>query len=289
MADGVDVEVVGPRGPVGTLDWGGSGDPILFLHGGGTNAAEWAPVVPYLVGDFRCVGLDNYGHGRTPAPSEMTFEGLLDNVDAVIDSLDLPRERLTLVGGSFGGALAAYHQATRPGCRAVVAVDSIRTADVEAWPPPDHDVRTADDWRAEGWGWEGDAAAFETRVAELVADGDPEPCVRRSHVLGTDGTYREVPTPEVIVAFSNIAHPADNPLVLDRPYQSLRCPTLLVCGTEGNAADNRGYVDAMPGRFPWVSVIWMEGPHALDWADPETVALHIREFLTSQPGTARSL
>jgi pimeloyl-ACP methyl ester carboxylesterase len=282
MADGVDVEVAGPTGPVGTIDWGGAGDPILFLHGGGTNAAEWAPVVPYLVDDFRCVGLDNFGHGRTPAPHEMTFEGMLDNIDAVIDTLALPRDRLTLVGGSFGGALAVYHQSARPGCRAVVGVDGApRRSDIGEWPPPDRPVRTADEWRADGWGWEGDSAAFEARVAEFVSEGEPEECVRRSHVLGPDGIYREVPTPEFLEALESVGYRADHPLVGDRPYRSLRCPTLLVCATEGTAADNREYVDALPRRFPSVSVTWMEGPHALDWARPEAVAGHIREFLTS--------
>jgi pimeloyl-ACP methyl ester carboxylesterase len=283
MADGVDVEVAGPRGSVGTIDWGGPGDPILFLHGGGTNAAEWAPVVPYLVGDFRCVGLDNFGHGRTPAPPELTFEGMLDNIDAVIETLALPRDRLMLVGGSFGGALAVYHQSARPGCRAVVAVDGApRKSDLGAWPPPDRPVRTAADWRAEGWGWgwEGEAAAFEARVAEFVAEGDPEECVRRSHVLGPDGIYRGVPTPDFLEALENVGYRADHPLVGDRPYRTLRCPTLLVCATEGTAADNREFVDAMPRRFPSVSVTWMEGPHALNWAHPEAVALHIREFST---------
>lgn len=282
MDTGVDVEVTGPTGPVGAIDWGGSGDPILFLHGGGTNAAEWAFVVPYLVGEFRCVGLDTVGHGKTFAPAELTFEILHDNIDAVIDHMALPRDRLSLVGHSYGAALAACHESARPGCRAVVGVDGApRRADLGEWPPPGRTLATVDDWRADGWGWAGDTAAFEARVAELVADGDPEPCVRRAHLLGADGIYREVPTPEFLVAFSALGLRPDNPMVGDRPYRSLRCPTLLVCATNGTTADNREYVDAMPGRFPPLSVTWMEGPHELNWAHPEAVALHIREFLAS--------
>jgi pimeloyl-ACP methyl ester carboxylesterase len=282
MATGVDVEVAGPTGPVGTIDWGGSGDPILFLHGGGTNAAEWSLVVPYLVGEFRCVGLDMVGHGKTSVPAELSFEVLLDNIDAVIDHLAVSRDRLTLVGHSYGGALAACHQSARPGCRAVVGVDSApRIADLGEWPPPNRSVPTPEQLRADGWGWAGDAAALQARVAARVAGGEPEQCARRSHLRTADGTYREVPTPEFLMAFSGLGLRPDNPLIGDRPYRSIRCPTLLVCATQGNAADNREYVDALPRHLPSVSVTWVEGPHALNWAQPEVVALRIRKFLAS--------
>src|SRR5271154_3608509 len=45
------------------LDWGGSGTPILFLHGGGINAHTWDCVAVMLRDRFRCVALDQRGHG----------------------------------------------------------------------------------------------------------------------------------------------------------------------------------------------------------------------------------
>ncbi len=104
-----EVDVRGPSGPIGAIDWGGSGDPLLFVHGGGTNAAQWALVVPYL-GDYRCVSFDLPGHGRTPEPTTRPYFPLwLEIMDAVIGHFALPRERLSLVGGSFGGALAVWY------------------------------------------------------------------------------------------------------------------------------------------------------------------------------------
>lgn len=79
-----EVEVPASTGPVAAMDWGGAGDPVLLLHGGGANAAEWAPLVDRLRDDARCVAFDSYGHGRTPALQAPTFELLLDQVDAVI-------------------------------------------------------------------------------------------------------------------------------------------------------------------------------------------------------------
>ena len=65
-------------------------------------------------------------------------------------------------------------------------------------------------------------------------------------------------------------------------YAELRCPALLVYGTEGMAAHDREYVDAMPDRFPMVSVTWVDGPHDLDWVRPELVAELIDRFLARQ-------
>jgi pimeloyl-ACP methyl ester carboxylesterase len=45
------------------LDWGGSGTPIIFLHGGGINAHTWDCVAVMLRDRFRCVALDQRGHG----------------------------------------------------------------------------------------------------------------------------------------------------------------------------------------------------------------------------------
>src|ERR1700749_4658511 len=45
------------------LDWGGSGHPILFLHGGGLNAHTWDVVALMLRDRYRCVALDQRGHG----------------------------------------------------------------------------------------------------------------------------------------------------------------------------------------------------------------------------------
>ena len=111
----------------------------------------------------------------------------------------------------------------------------------------------------------------------MVADGCPEHCARRKHVRRPDGRYQEVPTAEFIAA----APDPDNPLMeLDAAmYGELDCPTLLLFGNEGTAAHDRAYIDAMPDRFPMVSVTWTDGPHDLDWHVPDLVAQHIVGFL----------
>src|ERR1700676_570886 len=45
------------------LDWGGRGHPILFLHGGGLSAHTWDIVCLMLRERYRCIALDQRGHG----------------------------------------------------------------------------------------------------------------------------------------------------------------------------------------------------------------------------------
>jgi pimeloyl-ACP methyl ester carboxylesterase len=276
---GDEIVVEGPSGPIGAIDWGGDGEPLLLLHGSGTNAAQWAPVVPHLQG-FRCVALDLPGHGRTPDPTSRPVSDLwLEIVDAVIAYFALPRERLSLLGGSFGGALAVWYAGQRPGLRAVVTIDAAPygiLVDSPRRPPR----RTAEEWRAEGWGWTGDEAGYEANVAEMVADGCPEHCARRKHVLLADGRYQVRPTDDFIASDPD----PDNPLMEMEGvmYGELGCPTLLIYGSEGMAAHNRDYIDAMPERFPMVSVVWVDGPHDLDWERPELMAELTDRFVAAQ-------
>ena len=285
----LEVEVAAPAGPVAALDWGGSGDPVLLLHGGGANGAEWQPLVEHLRDGFRCVSFDSYGHGRTAALRAPTFDMLLDEVDAVVDHFHLPRHRLTLVGGSFGGAAAACHEALRPGCRAIVGLDSAPTAvHVGLRPRTDGVSYAAEELDAQGWAWSGDRAAYEARVAEWVARGDPEAYVRRCHLLGPDGRYHQVPGTPAIAALHNLGLRPDNPFVRVDNYADVRCPVLLLCGTEGLCVDNRPFVDSMPQRFPAVAVTWLEGGHGLGRERPEVVARHIKRFLSGLEGPATS-
>jgi len=46
-------------------DWGGTGSPLLLLHGMGAHSHWWDPVVPALTGSFRVYAMDLRGHGES--------------------------------------------------------------------------------------------------------------------------------------------------------------------------------------------------------------------------------
>ena len=94
------------------LDWGGSGHPVLFLHGGGLNAHTWDVVALTMRESYRCIALDQRGHGDSewsPAIDYRT-ETQVTDVEGFIDLLGLASP--VLVGQSMGG-LNAITYATR--------------------------------------------------------------------------------------------------------------------------------------------------------------------------------
>jgi pimeloyl-ACP methyl ester carboxylesterase len=85
------------------LDWGGSGRPILFLHGGGINAHTWDVVCLMLRERYRCVALDQRGHGDSewsPA-NDYGVETQVRDVEGFVEVLHL--DNPLIVGQSMGG------------------------------------------------------------------------------------------------------------------------------------------------------------------------------------------
>src|SRR3984893_10546862 len=85
------------------LDWGGTGHPIVFLHGGGLNAHTWDVVAPMLRDRYRCIALDQRGHGDSEwSPAiDYVVDTQVRDVEGFIDALKL--ENPVLIGQSMGG------------------------------------------------------------------------------------------------------------------------------------------------------------------------------------------
>lgn len=87
----------------------GAGKPLLLLHGSGPGvsaAANWRLAIPEFADRFRVVAPDLLGFGGTPAPTETVFtlDRWRDHLLSFLDALNL--DRVSIVGNSFGGALA---------------------------------------------------------------------------------------------------------------------------------------------------------------------------------------
>ncbi|MBI2912817.1 MAG: alpha/beta hydrolase [Chloroflexi bacterium] len=86
------------------VDWGASGlRPILFLHGGGLTCRSWDVVCLALRNGYRCLALDQRGHGDSEWSPTMDYSwrAHLGDIEAFADLLGL--ERFILVGMSMGG------------------------------------------------------------------------------------------------------------------------------------------------------------------------------------------
>lgn len=88
------------------LDWGGFGKPILFLHGGGLNAHSWDLIAQAFTSEYRCLALDQRGHGRSEWSSSMDYRPS----DYAKDCADLIQKlsllKPIIIGTSMGGVNA---------------------------------------------------------------------------------------------------------------------------------------------------------------------------------------
>lgn len=87
----------------------GSGPPVLLLHGSGpgvTAWANWRGTLAQLAPEFRVLAPDLAGFGYSPMPADTRWDLRLwvRQVRGFLDALEL--ERVSVVGNSFGGALA---------------------------------------------------------------------------------------------------------------------------------------------------------------------------------------
>jgi pimeloyl-ACP methyl ester carboxylesterase len=103
------------NGPLEYEDSGGTGRPVVLLHGLALHAGFWRKVVPLLADAHRCVvpTLPLGGHSRPmPADADLTPPGLATLVADLLEQLDL--HDVVLVGNDTGGALAQILVTTRP-------------------------------------------------------------------------------------------------------------------------------------------------------------------------------
>jgi len=100
----------------------GEGDLVLFLHGITAGAVVWDPVIAELGRHFRCVAVDQRGHGHSEKPlTGYRAEDYVADVAAILDELGPAR---AVVGHSLGARNAILAGAAMPErVGAVVAVD----------------------------------------------------------------------------------------------------------------------------------------------------------------------
>jgi esterase len=106
------------------LDWGGAGPSMLFLHGGGLNAHTWDIVCLMLRDRYRCIALDQRGHGDSEwSPvNDYAVETQLGDVEGFIKQLRV--ESPVLIGQSMGGLNSiAYGVRHSRETRGLVVVD----------------------------------------------------------------------------------------------------------------------------------------------------------------------
>jgi pimeloyl-ACP methyl ester carboxylesterase len=91
---------------VNVVDTGGSGPPLLFIHGLGGCWQNWLLNIPAFMGSHRVIAPDLPGFGESEMPAEeISIRGYAKVLDALCDSLGV--EAPVAIGNSMGGFVGA--------------------------------------------------------------------------------------------------------------------------------------------------------------------------------------
>lgn len=100
-------------GPVHFIDFGGTGKPLLMVHGLGGSALNWMAVGPDFARDHHAVAIDLAGFGDTPLNGRTATVG--SNASLVHDFIQrVIGEPVVLMGNSMGGHIGVIEAAEHP-------------------------------------------------------------------------------------------------------------------------------------------------------------------------------
>ena len=256
------------------VEWGDhAGRPILFLHGGGQTCRTWDVVCHELSQEYRCIAVDQRGHGDSEWSYESDYrvEAYAADVAALVDALNLAP--LVIVGMSLGGIAGLHYALDRPKALAgFVAVDVGPWVNVEASLP----IR---EFMQEVAGLDQleqfvDAALRlnPRRDARLLRHSlwhNLRTCPDGRLIWKTDLRRRGDRLAVVTAAFGPLRERIAN----------LRCPTLVVRGADSRILgeeDARRFAQAIPnGR--WIAI---DGAgHSVQGDQPKALVETLRAFL----------
>ena len=104
-------------------DWGGTGQPVILLHGLASTCHIWDLTAPLLAKDFAVVAVDQRGHGESAKPDHgYDFATVGGDVSALAHTLGLGEP--IIVGHSWGGDVGLELAVAEPGLpKGLVFVD----------------------------------------------------------------------------------------------------------------------------------------------------------------------
>jgi pimeloyl-ACP methyl ester carboxylesterase len=254
---------------------GGSGEPLVLIHGGGGTPRLWRTTIPLLEPhhDVLAVTLDGHFGGRpVPPGTEASVDTLARGVERDMDAAGF--ETAHVAGGSLGGWVA-LELARRGRARSVVAI-----APAGGWEKGSREFRTVE------WGYRllvAGSRLFARRPRLLAA----RPRLRRLaawHHLAHPERMDPGDFAYMIAGAAGFASLAEG-LAWNREYggarglDEIRCPVLLAFPEKDRVLPRRRYGERIVTAIRHAEVVDLAGAgHAAMVDDPELVARTIVDF-----------
>jgi acetyl esterase len=242
----------------------GAGEPVVFLHG--PFGLVWDAFLDRLAEHFRVIAPEHPGAGASEGGEQLgsVYELVLHYLD-LFDALHL--DRLTLVGHSFGGMVAAELAACAPErVRRLVLLDALGLWD-DRMPVADYN-----------------AMAPDQLVRRLFADpAGPAAEAFRSLPEDPEGRVRAlVDRIATLAATNQFVWPIPDKGLAGR-LDRVRMPVLVLWGLQDGIVPP-AYAERFAGLLPAATVRWVEGaghfPHV---ERPEAVLEATVAFLRGEP------
>lgn len=271
---------------------GGSGDPLLLLHGYPQTGAMWAPIAERLAARFTLVIPDLRGYGRSTCPESTAGGNFTKRVmarDMVALMSGLGHERFRLAGHDRGGRVAYRLALDHPD-----RVQALACLDI---------VPTFDMWERMGW-----EEALRTYHWAFLAQPNPMPerLIGADPVFYLDHTLASWTKAHSLAAFSSEAlaeyrkafsqsdtiHAACEDYragaTLDRDYdaadraagRTIDCPMLALWGATGTPAAGGSVLDTWKAWCPNVEGRAIESGHFIAEEAPDETAEALLEFFS---------
>ncbi len=250
---------------IAVVDFGGSGRPILLLHGLMGRATTWWAVAGWLTGLGHVVGFDARGHGRSAAAGPWTTERMVADVAEVLEALGL--DPVVVIGHSMGGLHGWELAATNPGLVKALVVEDMA---------PDFRGRSVESFAA--W-FSALDTTFESLAAVRQAFGGPDTSAAdymAECVTETADGYRLLGDVQHMVAIA--AEWARRQYW--EGWRAARCPVLLLEAEQ--SVTPPGQMAAMAREHSDARHVRLRGTgHLLHADDPDAYRAVVTEFLAS--------
>ena len=264
--------------------WGGTGQPLLLVHGLASTHRIWDFVAPLLAHDFRVVTLDQRGHGESVKPDGgYDFASVAADLNGLLRALKA--ESPILVGHSWGANVALEYAATYQAAPGGLCLIDGGTIEISSYfpslevakakmAPPDFSGMTL--------------ASLRARVRDMDLGFEMTPQIRQA----MEANFEALANGKIKARLSRTNHMAVIEAFWDQKpselYHRVRCPVLLM-PTRGRGSRPKVWrewaersIAAAGENLPVSKTVWLEDSvHDVPLQRPELVAKLIRQHYLS--------